>query len=67
VLFLNRKGPYTLENSFVETSTSELLRNDSRWTCRTFKLERHKGKPIEIVEEFDYLGRLVTKDDKDGP
>ena len=25
------------------------------------------GKPIEIVEEFVYLGRLVTKDDKDGP
>ena len=25
------------------------------------------GKPIEIVEEFEYLGRLVTKDDKDGP
>lgn len=31
----------TLENSFVETSTIELLRNDSRWTCRTFKLKRH--------------------------
>jgi hypothetical protein len=25
------------------------------------------GMPIEIVEEFEYLGRLVTKDDKDGP
>ena len=25
------------------------------------------GKPIEIVEEFEFLGRLVTKDDKDGP
>jgi hypothetical protein len=25
------------------------------------------GKPIKIVEEFEYLGRLVTKDDKDGP
>jgi hypothetical protein len=25
------------------------------------------GKPIEMVEEFEYLGRLVTKDDKDGP
>jgi hypothetical protein len=25
------------------------------------------GKPIEIVEEFEYLGRFVTKDDKDGP
>ena len=30
----------TLKNSFVETSTIELLRNDSKWTCRTFKLER---------------------------
>jgi hypothetical protein len=25
------------------------------------------GKPIEIVEKFEYLGRIVTKDDKDGP
>jgi hypothetical protein len=25
------------------------------------------GKPIKIVEEFEYLGRLVKKDDKDGP
>jgi hypothetical protein len=25
------------------------------------------GKPIEIVEEFEYLGRLVTKEDKEGP
>jgi hypothetical protein len=25
------------------------------------------GKPIEIVEEFEYLGRVVAKDDKDGP
>jgi hypothetical protein len=24
-------------------------------------------KPIEIVEEFEYLGRVVTKHDKDGP
>jgi hypothetical protein len=25
------------------------------------------GKPIEIVEEFEYLGRVVTKNDKGGP
>jgi hypothetical protein len=25
------------------------------------------GKPIEIVEEFEYLGRIVTKHDKDEP
>jgi hypothetical protein len=25
------------------------------------------GKPIEIVEEFEYLGRVVTKHDKDEP
>jgi hypothetical protein len=25
------------------------------------------GKPIEIAEEFKYLGRVVTKHDKDEP
>jgi hypothetical protein len=25
------------------------------------------GKPIKIVEEFEYLGRIVMKHDKDEP
>jgi hypothetical protein len=25
------------------------------------------GKPIQIVEKFEYLGRIVTKDDEDEP
>jgi hypothetical protein len=25
------------------------------------------GEPIKIVEEFEYLGRIVMKDDRDGP
>jgi hypothetical protein len=58
----------------METNPQELSSGEWRGQHTTTHAEMKanveftvNGKPIEKVEEFEYLGRVVTKHDKDEP